>query len=91
MDDTAIVTFSYASPFHDSLKLEERLFDVGIPGRTITIKQHWAADGKGGSDIGFGASVYSCSFVLAWHLVNRRYGWPRRSLAAHAPEPCETL
>jgi hypothetical protein len=64
----ALVPFSYSSPYHDALKLEERLFDVGV-GKMIRIRQAWKNDGKGGSALGFGASVYDGSFVLSHFLA----------------------
>ena len=67
----ALVPFSYASPFHDGLKLDERMFDVGV-GKMLRIKQRWRPDGKGGSALGFGASVYACSFILGEYLCRNR-------------------
>eukprot|EP00903_Cladosiphon_okamuranus_P011220 g10586.t1 len=62
----ALVPFSYASPFTDQLQLAERLFT--IDGRLLKIRQAWKGDGKGGTDIGFGASVYPAAYVLAEYL-----------------------
>ncbi len=63
---TALVVFSYASPFTDRIKSEQRLFT--FYNQNITMKQKWESGGKGGSDIGFGCSVYDGSFVLAAYL-----------------------
>lgn len=66
----AMVVFSYTSPFTDLLKARERHFDMA--GRLLRITQGWKADGKGGSDIGFGASVYPSAIVLADYLDRHR-------------------
>jgi hypothetical protein len=68
----ALVPFSYASPFHDALRLEERLFDLGV-GRMVRVRQAWKNDGRGGSVLGFGASVYDGSFVLSHFLAHNSY------------------
>ena len=74
---SALVLFSYASPFTDRLQAEERLFTfASSPEKenskdsevTVKIKQKWAP-GRGGTDIGFGASVYDCSIVLSNYLA----------------------
>ncbi|CAN0158926.1 unnamed protein product, partial [Hapterophycus canaliculatus] len=67
----ALVPFSYASPFTDTLKLRERLFT--IDGHVLRIQQAWKGDGKGGTDIGFGASVYPAAYVLAEYLERHPY------------------
>jgi predicted nicotinamide N-methyase len=36
----------------------------------INVEQRWIQDGKGGSEIGYGASVYNSSFVLADYICN---------------------
>ncbi len=61
-----LVVFSLASPFHDNLKSEERLFSFF--GKVITLSQQWREGGRGGTALGFGASVYNCSIVLAKYL-----------------------
>lgn len=67
MDGTsAIVLYSHSNPFVDTLKLEER--NLCFFGKALKIKQAWSADGRGGTDIGFGASVYNCSLVLSLYL-----------------------
>ena len=62
----ALVVFSYASPFADTLRMESRM--VTSFNRTIDIKQRWRDGGRGGTDIGFGASVYDSSIVLSWYI-----------------------
>ncbi|CAM9344878.1 unnamed protein product [Choristocarpus tenellus] len=62
----ALVPFSYASPFTDQLRLRKRFFTIGD--KFLTIKQLWKNDGKGGSSIGFGASVYPAAYVIAEYL-----------------------
>ena len=62
----ALTVFSLASPFHDSLQSDFRLFSLFS--RSIRMQQQWTPDGKGGTEIGFGASVYNCSIVLATYL-----------------------
>lgn len=64
----AIVPYSAANPFADALKLPERLFAVS--GVDVVIKQRWKADGRGGSSLGFGASVYESALVLADWLLS---------------------
>lgn len=86
-EESQLVVFSYASPFHESVKLAERIFTVC--GTVIRMQQKWQADGKGGTAVGdvgridsrystslivavmcvgFGASVYDCSFIMAYFL-----------------------
>ncbi|CAM9756612.1 unnamed protein product [Scytosiphon promiscuus] len=67
----ALVPFSHASPFTDQLKLRERLFT--IDGHLLRIQQAWKGDGKGGTEIGFGASVYPAAYVLAEYLERHPY------------------
>ncbi|CAB1117037.1 unnamed protein product [Ectocarpus sp. CCAP 1310/34] len=67
----ALVLHSYASPFTDQLQLRERLFT--IDGKLLKIQQAWKGDGKGGTDIGFGASVYPAAYVLAEYLERHPY------------------
>ena len=40
-------------------------------GKEVRIKQAWTEGGRGGSAIGFGCSVYNCSFVLSHYLEKR--------------------
>ena len=63
---TDLVVFSHASPFTDLLKAEKRLFTFF--GKDICMTQKWACGGRGGTDIGFGASVYNSSIVLAYYV-----------------------
>jgi predicted nicotinamide N-methyase len=63
---TAIVPFSLHNPAADMLRLSERRVSIG--GRDYVLAQHWAADGRGGTELGFGASVYGGSIVLAHYL-----------------------
>jgi hypothetical protein len=65
---TDLVIFSYASPFADVLRLDKRFFSLF--NKTIAVKQQWKEGGRGGTDIGFGASVYNASFVLANYIQN---------------------
>ena len=66
-DSDALVVFNYATAsLNDSLSLPYR--DFTFYSTSIRIKQQWTAGGKGGSEIGFGCSVYSCSFVLAHYV-----------------------
>ncbi|CAN0003658.1 unnamed protein product [Ectocarpus sp. 12 AP-2014] len=67
----ALVLHSYASPFTDQLQLNDRLFT--IDGKLLKIQQAWKGDGKGGTDIGFGASVYPAAYVLAEYLERHPY------------------
>ena len=63
---TALVPFSYSSPFADSLQAESRLFS--LCGSEVVMQQQWQSGGQGGTDIGFGASVYPCAVVLAHYI-----------------------
>ena len=60
-----LVVFNYAR-VEDSLKLESREFTFFQ--QDLKIQQKWQEGGKGGSSIGFGCSVYDCSFVLAKYM-----------------------
>ena len=51
-----------------SLELPFRFFRFF--GRDLKILQKWLPDGQGGTKIGFGASVYDCSYILASYLEN---------------------
>lgn len=71
----ALVVFSYNSPFADNLKEPTRLFsfqDKSSEGKDSTvhlvIEQQWCEGGQGGTDIGFGASVYDASFLLSYYM-----------------------
>ena len=65
---TDLVLFSYCNPFTEALKLKDRLFRFNDT--DIKIQQQWEAGGKGGTTIGFGASVYDCSIVLSYFLCS---------------------
>jgi hypothetical protein len=60
---TALVPYSLSSPFHDSLKVQDRFFPFFQ--RTLHLEQDWKPDGTGGTSLGYGASVYNSSIVLA--------------------------
>lgn len=70
LDESAlqIVPFSLFNPYTETLKLESRLFQFGP--KLIKVQQHWQPGGRGGTDIGFGASVYDCSIVLSYFLYD---------------------
>lgn len=40
-------------------------------GSSLRLRQAWAPGGKGGTDIGFGASVYDASIVLSYYLESQ--------------------
>lgn len=65
---TALVPFTLASPFGAVLQATERLIPLG--GRTYSIAQRYKPDGRGGTELGFGASVYNCSILLAAYLLD---------------------
>lgn len=60
---TDLVPFSLSSPFTDHLRLPERT--LSLQGCEFRIEQGWEADGRGGTTLGFGASVYPAAIVLA--------------------------
>ncbi len=64
----ALVPYSLCNHFTNSLNASDRLFDLN--GKMIKIKQNWKPDGRGGTKIGFGASIYDCSFILLDYLQN---------------------
>ena len=63
---TDLVPYSLSSPFHDLLKVPERLFHIFST--DIVISQAWKPDGSGGTELGYGASVYHSSIVLAYFI-----------------------
>jgi predicted nicotinamide N-methyase len=67
-DCTSLVVHSFANAFVDKLRLNERLFTFFD--QTIKIFQRHKEDKKGGTTIGFGASVYDCSFLLSHFIEN---------------------
>ena len=60
-----LIVFSYAQTT-DSLMIPLRTFKFFD--KDVRIKQAWTSGGRGGSAIGFGCSVYNCSFVLSHYL-----------------------
>lgn len=64
---TDLVPFSLSSPFTDHLRLPERT--LSLRGCEFRIEQGWEADGRGGTTLGFGASVYPAAIVLADFLL----------------------
>jgi len=77
-----IQVYSHATAWESALRCEERYFpDISEKlnrlrgGKDeVRIKQRWRADGKGGTKLGFGASVYPASIVLANFLVGKLEG-----------------
>ena len=65
----ALVPFRADSAFANALELEERCFS--LCGKFLKFSQDWKADGRGGSKLGFGASVYNAAFVLGHYLESR--------------------
>ncbi len=65
----ALVPFSFSNPFHDVLRDEIRFFPIA--NHQIRIEQNWKNDGKGGTSIGFGASVYDAAIVLSLYLAKK--------------------
>lgn len=64
-----LVIFSHYNPFVDALQLEERHFSFFDS--QLRVRQAWTPGGKGGTDIGFGASVYDASIVLSYYLESQ--------------------
>ena len=62
----AVVPFAYTSPFADTLRLPERQVEVG--GKVLRLKQRHECNGRGGTELGFGASVYNASVALSLWL-----------------------
>ena len=62
------------NPYCDEKRLERRLVTVG--GHRIDVRQAWRDDGKGGTEIGFGACVYNSAIVLAHELTAGRPAVP---------------
>lgn len=88
----ALIPFSYNNPYTDTLRLNERLFDIHhldngsnnndnntrTTTTTLRIKQDYKEDGKGGTKLGFGASVYNSAVALAKYLEQNSYVLPLR-------------
>ncbi|KAJ0394093.1 hypothetical protein P43SY_001055 [Pythium insidiosum] len=66
----ALVPFSFRNPYHDALRDDLRRFPIAD--RQILIRQAWQPDGKGGTSIGFGASVYDAAIALSLYLDSHR-------------------
>ncbi|KAF1322407.1 putative methyltransferase, partial [Globisporangium splendens] len=66
----ALVPFSFRNPFHDALRDATRWFPLADT--RIRIDQGWKPDGRGGTAIGFGASVYDAAIMLSLYLDNHR-------------------
>ncbi|KAL3673378.1 hypothetical protein V7S43_001093 [Phytophthora oleae] len=64
----ALVPFSFRNPFHDALRDATRWFPIA--GKRIRIDQAWQSDGKGGTALGFGASVYDAAIALSLYLAS---------------------
>lgn len=62
----ALVPFSFRNPFHDALRDPLRRFPIA--GRQLEIEQGWQNDGRGGTAIGFGASVYDAAILLSLYV-----------------------
>ena len=68
----AIVLFKHQDNWSEALKVDERV--ISLFGRDLKIRQRWKADGKGGSSIGFGASVYPACILLTDYLGSKECG-----------------
>ncbi|KAG7380550.1 hypothetical protein PHYPSEUDO_007060 [Phytophthora pseudosyringae] len=66
----ALVPFSFRNPFHDALRDATRW--LPIAGKRIRIDQAWQSDGRGGTALGFGASVYDAAIALSLYLAAHR-------------------
>ena len=65
VDESAlqVAVWSANNPYFDEKRLESRMLIVGD--HRINIRQAWKPDGKGGTEIGYGAVVYPSAAVLA--------------------------
>lgn len=72
---TALVPYSIASPFAETVRLAERRVTLAFPGtaapRELVFTQRYEDDGRGGTELGFGASVYGGAIALAWYISTR--------------------
>lgn len=66
----ALVPFSFRNPFHDALRDATRWFPIAA--KRLRIDQGWKPDGRGGTSIGFGASVYDAAVLLALYLESHK-------------------
>jgi hypothetical protein len=67
MTSQALIPYSHCQSTN-ALNVDVRVFDLN--GLLIKINQNWKADGRGGTKIGFGASIYDCSYILLDYLQN---------------------
>ena len=74
----ALVPFAYTSPFADTLRLPER--QVEVCGRVLRLRQCYESDGRGGTELGFGASVYNASVALSLWLESHPAVLQQRSI-----------
>lgn len=65
---STLVPYSFRNPFHDALRDASRWFPIA--GKTIRIDQAWQSDGRGGTALGFGASVYDAAIALSLYLAD---------------------
>ncbi|CEG43555.1 Predicted methyltransferase [Plasmopara halstedii] len=65
---SALVPFSFHNPFHNALQDATRWFPIA--GKAIRIDQAWQSDGRGGTTLGYGASVYDAAIALSLYLVD---------------------
>ena len=65
--ESSIVVYTLNNPFADALRLPVR--DIPLRGTSFRLQQHYRPDGKGGTSIGFGASVYNGAIVLADYVA----------------------
>jgi hypothetical protein len=66
---TALVVFNMNNPLTNLKLLKERLFVFST--RSFRVRQDWVLDGRGGTELGFGAAVYPAGALLADYLGNR--------------------
>lgn len=62
-----------ASRVHSYFILSPNIHSTPTPRPNTHTTQAWKGDGKGGTDIGFGASVYPAAYVLAEYLERHPY------------------
>lgn len=72
-DTQAIVPHSYNFAHDAHLRLPQRLITLPSVG-DVDIAQRYKADGRGGTALGFGASVYHSAVVLAYHVAEHAAG-----------------
>ena len=66
----AVAQYSAYNPFTDTLRLPSRTFS--LCDRKIVVWQDWGEDGRGGTEIGFGAGVQDAAIALAQYVEFRR-------------------